>query len=117
MGEEPIKGGKHVPCPYYREPATDELIGCCNDDLAEIPSKVHQDCLCRSCSGIYASFCPIYAKFERRKLCAHRWSTLKRIFLNGHKRPVYKGEPDEQMNYQANPEESMTQEETAAVKA
>lgn len=104
-------------CPYYQEPATGELIGCCNNHLAEIPSQVHQDCLCRSCSGVYVRFCPIYAKFERRKAGTHKWGTLRRIFLNGHRKPVHKDEPGAQVNYQVDPEGGMAQEETATVEA
>jgi hypothetical protein len=83
------KGGKHMACPYYREPAAGEVIGCCNGDLTEIPSETHQNSLCRSSSGIYAEFCPIYARYQREKLCIHKHGILRRIFLNGYRKLVY----------------------------
>jgi len=64
-------------CHYYREPKAGELIGCCNDGLAEIPSKTHENCMCRSARGIYADFCPIYTKFREKELDIHKGGILK----------------------------------------
>ena len=68
-------------CPYYQEPV-DELLGCCNDDKVKIPSESHQECLCRSFSGIYTDFCPIYAKFQKISLNSHKRGIISRIFMN-----------------------------------
>ncbi len=68
-------------CPYYQDPAMDELLGRCNDNSTKIPSETHQNCLCRSFSGIYANFCPIYAKFQRKELSSHKRGVFSRIFL------------------------------------
>jgi len=73
-------------CHYYREPEAGELIGCCNDGLAKIPSKKHENCMCRSATGIYAGFCPIYAKFRKKELNGHKGGILRRIILNRHRR-------------------------------
>ena len=73
-------------CQYYREPKVGELIGCCNDGLAKIPSKTHENCMCRSETAVYANFCPIYARFKKKELNGHRGGILKRIILNGYRR-------------------------------
>lgn len=69
-------------CPYYQEPATDELLGCCNDDKGKIPSESHQECLCHSFSGVYVGFCPIYAKFQKIGLNSHKRGIISRIFMS-----------------------------------
>ena len=115
MGEEPVKGDKQVACPYYREPKAGELIGCCNGNLAEIPSEAHQSCLWRSNSGIYVDFCPIHAKFQRKKSYTHKRGILRRIFLGRYGKLVYDDEPGEQVNHQAEPEKGTTQEEAVAL--
>jgi hypothetical protein len=69
-------------CPYYQEPAADEPIGCCNDNTAKIPSEEHQDCLCRSFSGVYAGFCPIYTKFQRKESGSYKRNVISRIFMS-----------------------------------
>ena len=117
ISEGIVKGGKYVACPYYREPLTGESIGCCNDNLAEIPSETHQSCLCRSHSGIYVDFCPIYAKFQQKNSYAHKWSIFRRIFPIRHKKPVYSHELGQQTDHQVEPEKVVTQEETAAIEA
>ena len=66
-------------CHYYRESKADGLIGCCNDGLAEIPSEKHENCMCRSVTGIYASFCPIYAKFEKEELNGSKTGVLRAL--------------------------------------
>jgi len=73
-------------CHYYREPQAGELIGCCNDGLAKIPSKTHENCMCRSARGIYADFCPIYASFKKKELNEHKGGILRRIILSSHRR-------------------------------
>ena len=103
-------------CSYYREPNAGESVGCCNNNLGEIPSEAHQNCLCRSNSGIYVDFCPIYAKFQRQKSYAHKRGILRRIFLGRHGKLVYNNELSEQVNYQADPEKNATQEEAVALK-
>jgi len=64
-------------CHYYREPKEGELISSCNDGLTEIPSKTHENCMCRSERGIYADFCPIYAKLRKKELNIHEGGILK----------------------------------------
>ena len=81
-GQTITKGGSHMSCLYYQEPALDEPIGCCNDDTAKIPSKTHQNCLCRSFSGIYTDFCPIYTKFQRKESGSHKSNAISRIFMS-----------------------------------
>ncbi len=81
-----------MPCPYYQEPTAGELIGCCNDNPVKIPSETHQDCLCRSHSGVYVGLCPIYVKFQREKLYLHRRGILKRVFVNRYRKLVYNDE-------------------------
>ena len=74
----------HLACSYYREPKIGELIGYCNDGLAKIPSRTHEDCMCRSAAGIYAGFCPIYAKLQKKELNRQKGNIFRRIFLNGY---------------------------------
>ncbi|MFC1717279.1 hypothetical protein ACFL6S_26700 [Candidatus Poribacteria bacterium] len=69
-------------CPYYQEAETDEVLGRCNDNSAKIPSESHQGCLCRSLSGNYAGFCPIYTKFQRKESSSHSRNVLSRIFMS-----------------------------------
>ena len=73
-------------CHYHREPEAGILIGCCNDGLAKIPSERHENCMCRSATGIYAGFCPIYAKFRKKELNRHKGGILRRIILNSYRR-------------------------------
>jgi len=80
-------------CPYYKEPEPGESIGNCNGGLAQIPSEAHQNCLCRSCSTIHASFCPIYTKFQRRELHEHKLSIFRRIFTGNHIKHTNSDEP------------------------
>jgi len=68
-------------CPYYRERLGGKVVGYCKDSREGIPSQKHQDCLCKSGTGIYAEFCPIYAKIRRDE---QKQGFLSR-FINGSK--------------------------------
>ena len=77
-------------CPYYREPAADRLLGHCGDKPGEIPSEVHQNCLCQSCSELYINFCPIYSRLEQKKFHTHKRITLRQVFsLIGHRKQTH----------------------------
>jgi hypothetical protein len=66
-------------CPYYRERLGGKVVGYCKDSRESIPSQKHQDCLCKSGTGIYTEFCPIYAKLRRDE---QKQGFLSR-FING----------------------------------
>ena len=76
-------------CPYYQEPAADQSIGCCNDSRSKIPSETHERCMCRSNSGVYAGFCPIYAKFRQGESHLRKRDFLKCAFLAVARKTVY----------------------------
>ena len=69
-------------CSYYQERLGGKVVGYCKDNRGSIPSKKHQDCLCKSDTGIYAEFCSIYAKLKRDE---QKQSFLSRIFTSGNK--------------------------------
>lgn len=79
-------------CPYYQEPAAGRIIGRCNHNPTRIPSETHQNCLCRSHSGVYVDLCPVYVKFEREKSCMRRQGIFKRVFVNGYRKLIYNDE-------------------------
>lgn len=82
MGKLSQKEAGTMACPYYQEPAADQLLGCCNDDKGKIPSETHQKCLCLSFSGTYAGFCPVYTKFQQKESGLHSQGVLARIFTS-----------------------------------
>ena len=103
-------------CPYYRKPTADELTGRCGDDLMEVPSREHQNCLCGSHSGLYTNFCPIYAKLQQQESHIHKRGFLNRVFRSRYRKLICSDELGQQMSYQTEPEKIATQKEATALK-